>query len=90
MATPNKFRPSNSGQLPTWLAVEAYYNDYAAEWWLRVGIRCRDADLKVLDIPVEVLAAPGRSERIALTKRVVLETLHRHVVTELAKISLEE
>lgn len=89
MATLNKFAPKTSGELPTWLPVEAYYNG-GDGWCLRVGIRCRDADLKILDIPIEVLVAPGRSERITLTKREMLEIMHRYTVAELAKISLEE
>ena len=71
------------------MPVEAYHNAVDG-WCLRVSIRCRDADLKILDVPIEVLVAPGRSERITLTKREMLEIMHRYTVTELAKISLEE
>ena len=77
-------------RLPEWFAAEAYRQPDAFNWNFRCGVRCRDGDLKVLDVPIHVVRSPGRSERIELTKREVLEMLHKHVVTELAKVSLEE
>ena len=76
--------------LPSWFVVEGYRPTGAYYWRLRAGIRCRDGDLKVLDIPVEQLVSPGRADRITLTKRQVLESLQKHAAVELAKLSLEE
>ena len=79
------------GRLPDWFAAEAYRSEGAIPGWhFRCGVRCRDGDLKLLDIPVVQIQSPGRSLRIQLTKRNLLEQLQTHVAMELAKLSLQE
>lgn len=77
-------------QLPEWFVAEAYRVHTASSWHFRCGVRCRDGDLKILDIPVNQLVSLGRRARIALTKRQVLEELQSRVAVELARLSLEE
>jgi hypothetical protein len=80
----------HSEKLPTWCAVEAYRRERHYDWSFRIGIRCRDADVKILDITPPIIAEPGRTPRIAMTKRQLLESIHQHVVMELANLALED
>jgi hypothetical protein len=80
----------HSEKLPTWCVVEAYRRDDQYDWSFRIGIRCRDADVKILDITPPIMEEPGRTSRIAMTKRQLLESIHQHIVMELAKLALED
>ena len=80
----------HSEKLPTWCAVEAYRREGQYDWSFRIGIRCRDADVKILDITPPIMEEPGRTPRIAMTKRQLLESIHQHVVMELANLALED
>jgi hypothetical protein len=80
----------HSEKLPTWCAVEAYRRDDQYDWSFRIGIRCRDADVKILDITPPIIDEPGRTPRIAMTKRQLLESIHQHVVMQLANLALED
>lgn len=84
------FHPKASSNLPEWFVVEAYHCAGAGDWSLRAGVRCRDGDLKIFDMPIFVNINPGRSQTLALRKRDVLEQMRDHIVTELAKIELED
>ena len=80
----------HSENLPVWCAVESYRRADEYDWSFRIGIRCRDADVKILDITPRVINEPGRTPRIAMTKRQLLESIHQHVVMELANLALED
>jgi hypothetical protein len=80
----------HSETLPTWCAVEAYRRDDQYDWSFRVGIRCRDADVKILDISPRVMHEPGRTPRISMTKEALLQAIHEQVTVELAKLALEK
>ncbi len=84
------FQPRDSSELPEWFVVEAYHCEGAGDWSLRAGVRCRDGDIKIFDMPIFINVNPGRSQTLALRKRDVLEALRDHIVTELAKLELEE
>jgi hypothetical protein len=73
-----------------WCAVESYRRADQYDWSFRIGIRCRDADVKILDITPPIMDEPGRTSRIAMTKRQLLESIHQHVVMELANLALED
>lgn len=95
MAVPTRsyyqpFQPKDSSELPEWFVVEAYHNSASGDWCLRAGVRCRDGDLKVFDMPIFVNVNPGRRQTLALRKREVLEQMRDHIVTALAKIELED
>lgn len=84
------FRPIDSSELPEWFVVEAYHDIANADWSLRAGVRCRDGDLKIFDMPIYLNVNPGRSMTLSMRKREVLEQMRNHIVTELAKLELEE
>ena len=84
------FQPKDTSELPEWFVVEAYSGQGLGDWHLRAGVRCRDGDLKIFDMPIFVNINPGRSQTLALRKRDVLEQMRDHIVTALAKIELEE
>lgn len=84
------FQPRDSSELPEWFVVEAYNDHGVGDWSLRAGVRCRDGDLKIFDMPIFINVNPGRSQTLALRRRDVLEALRDHIVTELAKLELEE
>jgi len=84
------FQPKDSTELPEWFVVEAYNDSSRGDWSLRAGVRCRDGDLKIFDMPIFINVNPGRSQTLALRRRDVLEALRDHIVTELAKLELEE
>lgn len=88
--TQQVFRPNNSGELPEWFNVEAYYAPTVGDWCLRALVRCRDGDQPVFDLPIYVRTNPGRSQTLTLFKRELLEAMQAHIATELAKIELEE
>lgn len=82
---------SSGGTLPQWFVAEAYRSDDLFDAWaFRAGVRCQDGDLVVLDFPVVVRVSPGRSDRVSLTRRELLERMHEQVVTKLAKLALED
>ena len=76
--------------LPVWCVVESYRRADQYDWSFRIGIRCRDADVKILDVTPPIIDEPGRTSRIAMTKRQLLESIHQHVVMELANLALED
>jgi hypothetical protein len=76
--------------LPVWCAVESYRRADQYDWSFRIGIRCRDEDVKILDITPPIMDEPGRTSRIAMTKRQLLESIHQHIVMELANLALED
>ena len=84
------FQPKDTSELPEWFVVEAYHCEWAGDWSLRAGVRCRDGDLTIFDMPIFINVNPGRSQTLALRRRDVLEALRDHIVTELAKLELEE
>jgi hypothetical protein len=95
MATPiqsyyQPFRPRDSSELPEWFVVEAYHCEGSGGWSLRAGVRCRDGDLEIFDMPIFINVNPGRSLTLSMRKREVLEQMRDHIVTELAKLELEE
>lgn len=77
----------SDGHLPEWCVVEAYY---AGHWRFRVGIRCADADVKILDVDAHELFSPGRTARLNMTKHALLQAIHEHITVELAKAVLEK
>jgi hypothetical protein len=80
----------NDGFLPEWCVVEAYQDHNRLSWGFRIGIRCEDADVKILDVEAHELIAPGRSARLHMTKRALLRALHETITVELAKEILEK
>lgn len=84
------FRPKDSSELPEWFVIEAYHNNDSRDWNLRAGVRCRDGDLTIFDMPIYLNVNPGRSMTLTMCRREVLEEMQAFVATELAKIELEE
>ena len=82
------FRPT--GRLYRMASSKLTYLDVILYWSFRIGIRCRDADVKILDITPPIMDEPGRTSRIAMTKRQLLESIHQHIVMELANLALED
>jgi hypothetical protein len=78
-------------RLPPWCVVEAYQkaDDYRG-WRFRVGFRCQDADVQILDIEAHELFAPGRTPRLHMTKEALLQAIHEQVTVQLAKMALEK
>ena len=91
MVTQNKTIRSD-GFLPEWCVVEAYQpvNNYEEGWRFRIGLRCQDADVKILDVKAHELYQPGRSPRLNMTKHALLQAIHEHITVELAKAVLEK
>jgi hypothetical protein len=80
----------NKEFLPAWCVVEAYQSPDRLGWGFRVGIRCEDADVKILDVEAHELITPGRVARLHMTKRALLRALHETITVELAKEILEK
>jgi hypothetical protein len=77
-------------RLPQWCVVEAYRRDDMFDWRFRVGIRCQDADVQILDVDAHELFEPGRTPRLHMTKEALLQAIHQQVTVELAKLALEK
>jgi hypothetical protein len=77
-------------EIPVWLDISAVKKAGEQSTMLSVRLHCRDADVQAVYIPVDVLLQPGRSERIALSKRDVLEMIQSNVTQQLAIIALED
>jgi hypothetical protein len=81
---------SNDWRIPEWCRVEGYQAFDRGGWQFRVGLQCKDADVKVFDIPQNLLTAPGRSTRLDMTKLQLLQVLHEQITAALAKAILEQ
>lgn len=80
----------SDGVLPEWFAAESYRKFDSLVWGFRVGVRCRDADVKIFDIAEHIINAPGRSARLEMTKLQLLQLIHEQITVELAKATLEQ
>jgi hypothetical protein len=76
--------------LPQWCVVEGYHDFNHIDWRFRVALRCLDADVLVLDIPAYTVSAAGRSDRLQLKRRQLLELLIEQLTVQLATATLEE
>jgi hypothetical protein len=76
--------------LPQWCVVEGYHDSNNQDWRFRIGMQCVDADVRVLDIPAYPIRAAGRSDRLQLTRRQLLELLIEQLTVQLATVTLEE
>jgi hypothetical protein len=76
--------------LPQWCVVEGYHDINNQDWRFRIGMQCVDADVRVLDIPAYSVRAAGRSDRLQLTRRQLLELLIEQLTVQLATVTLEE
>jgi|AntAceMinimDraft_13_1070369.scaffolds.fasta_scaffold40599_1 hypothetical protein len=89
MATQSETVVLYDNEIPVWLDISAVKAAGEATTMLSVRLHCKDADVQAVYIPVEVLHQPGRSERIAMTKRDVLEMIQSNITHQLAVIALE-
>ncbi len=76
--------------LPRWCVVEGYHDFNNQDWRFRIGMQCLDADVRVMDIPAYTVSAAGRSDRLRLTRRQLLELLIEQLTVQLATATLEE
>lgn len=75
------------GHLPIWLNVET--DAGVPEPHLRVTARCKDGDVLVLDVLRQIVIAPGRSDRLAVTKQELLSQTLDLLNTQLGLLALE-
>ena len=80
----------NDDRLPEWFAAESYRKVGSYVWGFRVGVRCKDADVRIFDITEHIINAPGRSPRLNMTKLQLLQLVHEQITVALAKATLEQ
>ncbi len=80
----------NDDRLPEWFRAESYRGIDFVDWRFRVGVRCRDADVKIFDIEEHAVNSPGRSPRLDMTKLQLLQLVHEQITVALAKATLEQ
>lgn len=80
----------NDDRLPEWFRAESYRGIDFVDWRFRVGVQCRDADVKIFDIEEHAVNSPGRSPRLDMTKLQLLQLVHEQITVALAKATLEQ
>lgn len=77
--------------LPEWIRVEAVRNNNTHDMGLRIGLRARDGDVSLFAqyAGFDVLRSPGRSDRVNLTQRQLLEHVVEVTTKQLAILALE-
>lgn len=77
--------------LPEWIRVEAVRNSNTLDMGLRIGLRARDGDTALFELyaGLDVLRSPGRSDRINMTQRQLLEHVIELASKQLAILALE-
>lgn len=79
------------GALPPWLRISAVYDISNACYRLQGVLQAYDADAVLFDLaPIDQVFAPGRSPRVTLTKRQILESVLETVSKQLAVLALED
>lgn len=79
------------GTLPPWLRIVVAYDNLNACCRLQGVLQAQDADAALFDLaPINQLFAPGRSPRVTLTKRQILESVLETVSKQLAELALED
>lgn len=77
--------------LPSWVHLEMVHNPRAYQYDLRCWIQAHDADVALFNLgPILTVDSPGRSPRLMMTKRQVLESVLETVSKQLAVLALED
>lgn len=78
--------------LPEWVRVEQVVTHATLSHGLRIGLRGYDGDVTLFSVDdgIEVVKAPGRSDRCGLSQRQILEHVIETATKQLAILALEE
>lgn len=78
-----------SNPMPNWLIAEQREDYLTMKDDIRVAIRCREGWVHVVNVPLD-LDYMAHKMNLPLTKRELLEEIHKNVIVQLAKLTLEE
>lgn len=73
--------------IPPWLFIDVGHDPVQDRARVRLALRCCDGDALVFDAKVDTYAVSRLS--VPLTRREVLEAMHKQVVVELSKLEME-
>lgn len=77
--------------LPSWVHLEMAHNPRTDQYDLRCWIQAHDADAVLFNIgPILIVGSPGRSPRLTMTKRQILESVLETISKQLAELALED